>query len=77
MNLRFYVVFHGVVSHLLSISFHANSQAVYLVWCFCNNLKTLPTLTGVFHRLMLLILRLCHIPWNNSQRAAVGSGALL
>lgn len=51
MNLRFYILFHGGVSHLLSISFHANNQAVvYLVWRLCNhfNVKMLPALTGVF-----------------------------
>lgn len=50
MNLRFYILFRGV-SYLLSISFHANNQAVvYLVWRLCNhfNVKMLPALTGVF-----------------------------
>lgn len=65
MNLRFYIVFHGGVSHLLSISFHANSQPVlYLVWCSCNNnsnLKMLPALKRCVLRINLM-LRLCRIP---------------
>lgn len=56
MNLRFYIyiLFHVGVSHLLSISFHANNQTVvYLVWCLCNHFNVkMPALTGVFCALL-------------------------
>lgn len=37
MNLSFYINFHGVVSHLLSISFHANPDLGFVSYSLNGN----------------------------------------